>query len=105
MREKERKRERKGLRGHPFRVLPTECVSLSLLNGFTALRLWQHINWRRETYKIKRKTREREKEAVSQKENNNKTRTQRESRNGQKSTSNAIEIRWKGKRKSHPQHE
>lgn len=67
MREKERKRERKGLRGHPFRVLPTVCVSLSLLNGFTALRLWQHINWRRETYKIKRKARERKRQLAKKK--------------------------------------
>lgn len=101
----ERNKERmKRPKGAPLSGLPTDCVSLSLLNGFTALRLWQHINWRRETYKIKRKTSERKRQ-LAKKENNNKTRTRRESRNGQKSTSNAKEIRWKGKRKSHPQHE
>lgn len=101
MRQKETKKRPEGV---PLWVFPAVCVSLTLLNGFTALRLWQHINWRRENYKIKRKEREREGKlkAVSQKENNNKT---RESRNGQKSTSKSIEIRWKGKRKIHPQHE
>lgn len=99
-----RKKERKGLRGvHPFGFSPPCALVYRCL---TALQLYDFGNTsigEGKTIKLSEKTeREGKLKAVSQKENNNKT---RESRNGQKSTSKSIEIRWKGKRKIHPQHE
>lgn len=93
--------ERKGV--HPFGFSP---LCASVYRCLTALQLYDFGNTsigEGKTIKLsEKKEREGKVKAVSQKENNNKT---RESRNGQKSTSKSIEIRWKGKRKIHPQHE